>query len=138
MVAVPETDVVDRLDSAVAALNKSGASRNLFPGKVEPPGDYVPHQAVFVMASGGPAPLAYAGGSAVELDEPSVQVRVRSNPGDYAGGYALRTSVRNALHHQPLTADYIDIGLLQEPLYLGEDEAGHHEWSINLKLQFEE
>jgi hypothetical protein len=99
----------------------------------------VPAQAVFCLESGGDPPAAYVdGGSGLNLRVHAVQIIVRSNPRDYAGGKSLANSVRNAVHEAPI-AGYLDVRVREaQPNYLGEDEKGCHRWSINVQLQIKE
>ncbi len=68
----------------------------------------------------------------------SVQIIVRGAVNGRPANRADTDEIRGALHHQTLTADYDDVELLQEPLYIGEDEAGRSMHSINLRMLFEE
>lgn len=108
---------------------------NVFTGPVRPEGHGIPHAVIFCLASGGPSPTPYLGGStAPSFRAPRVQVRVRSNPGEYAVGVALARSVAAALDKAEL-AGYVACQLQQaEPIYLGMDDLEHHEWSINVAL----
>jgi len=130
----PEEDVVTKLDSAVAALTKN---TNLSVGAMPAKGVNVPSKFVAVLASGGPAPQAFQS-SAVELRFASVQCLCRGEPRDQPGALALARSVRNALHHVAI-AGYVNIECEQsEPLHAGEDEQGHHLYSVNVSLWHEQ
>lgn len=133
--ATPDVAVAAKLDTDVGALT---LGTNLFEGKARAPNDQIPHEAVFVLSSGGAPPLAYGGQTSEEMLFPSVQCIVRSNPRDFFGGRTLAKTVHDALHHQAL-AGYLDVNVQEsEPLYLGEDDTGHHEWSLNFELWIEE
>jgi hypothetical protein len=126
----PELAVVTLLD-ALAALTRKV---NLFEGPVRAQSATVPHQAVFVLPSGGPAPEAYADGTTTERRYSAIQITLRSDPKDYAGGWVLARQVKAALHHATVTG-YVDIRAMQsEPIYVGPDEADRHLWSVNLEL----
>ncbi len=133
MATAPDDDVYTRLAAAVPGLT---AGTNLFTGPVREVGDTVPGECVFVLASGGAAPQAYAGPTAVETRFSGVQVRVRSAKQSFDAGETLARAVCAALHHQQASmSGYINVRALQsEPLYIGEDKAGYHGWSINLEL----
>jgi hypothetical protein len=125
----PSLDVVSLLD----ALSSLTRGTNLFRGPERAPSTAVPSQAVFVLVSGGPASEAYADGTNVERAYSALQIIVRSNPNDYSGGDTLARQVRAALHHASVPG-YLDLRAMQsEPIYLGEDEAGSHRWSINVE-----
>jgi len=133
----PDADVAGYLDTNLAALT---LGTNLFQGKERAQRDgVIPHEAVFVLAAGGPRPEAYLlGGAGPELRYPGVQLITRSNPREFATGQTLARSVRDAVHHAPISG-YTDAAVAEtEPLYLGEDEDGRHRWSSNLELITEE
>lgn len=63
-----------------------------------------------------------------------VQVLVRSNADAFKTGLALARQVRDALHTKQ-TSTYVQWVMtpgLGGPIYLGPNEAGQHEWSINI------
>ncbi len=136
MATDPDGDVVTYLAANVVALT---ANANLFASKEQAEGDGIPHEAVFVLASGGPAPEAYLdGNSGTERQYSGLQIMTRSEPRDYNAGKALARSVRNTLHHSAISG-YIDVRTNEtEPLYLGEDGDGHHRWTTNLELWHEQ
>lgn len=133
----PDADIAARLDTALGSLT---LGVNLFRGKEQPYSSTgIPHQAVFCLATGGPAPEAYLfGGTGVELRYPAVQILVRSNPRDFAGGQALVRTIRDAVHHATI-AGYVEVRVAEtEPNYVREDDEGHHAWTINVELISEE
>ena len=131
MATTPDTDVVDHLDTNVAALTRD---TNLFMGKLRSG----TAEAVFVLASGGPEPLAYLDGTTIERRFSDVQCMVRSDRGDFSGGQVLARSVRDNLHHQTLTG-YIDVRVMQsEPIYVAEEKDEHHVWAVNVQLWHEQ
>jgi hypothetical protein len=137
MADAPDIAVRKVLDSAVGALTFGS---NLFDGPVRPstqPG--VPHEAVFCLASGGPGPIEFVRANAgPDIKNASVQVRVRSEVGDHTGGQALARSVWTALQRASV-AGYMSVTAAQsEPVYLGQDDLEHHEWSVNIDTIREE
>lgn len=135
MATTPDIDVVDHIDTALGTLTKG---TNLFAGPVrghDVPDAGVPDEAVFVLATGGPAPLAFiAGGSGTEQRFSSLLIRVRSDPNDFQGGQTLARSVRDAIHHS-IPTGYIEAAVREtDPSYLGVTNKGHHEWSIGVDL----
>lgn len=133
MAVSPDSDVRDTLNGVGGLV----AGTNLFRGPVRPVNAYIPANACFVLATGGPPPEAFCG-TATELHYSVVQVRVRSAPREYASGLTMSRAVRDALHHAP-PVGYLEIEAQQsEPVYIGTDETGHHEWSINFELWHEQ
>lgn len=135
----PETDLVSTLNTEVAWLT---TGTNLFSGPVRPVrATYMPGRAVFVFPSGGQEPQAFLGES-VCMRKSSVIIRTRGNHSSTADAYKTALSdardVRDAVHFASI-AGYFDIRVDQtEPIYIGEDENGHPEFSINVTVWFEE
>lgn len=136
MATDPDGDVVDHLDTSVGYLTKD---TNLFASKEQAAGDYIPHNSVFVLASGGPAPEAYvAGDTGDEQRFSALQIIIRSDPRDYNTGVTNARTVRDALHHATISG-YVDVRVNEtEPLYIGENDVGAHIWTTNLELWHEE
>lgn len=73
-----------------------------------------------------------------DIKRASVQVRVRSNVNDFAGGQQKARAVWSALQRAVL-AGYMSITAREsEPVYLGQDDTEHHEWSVNVETLREE
>lgn len=109
----------------------------VFAGKLRAPSDLCPARSVFCRASGGPAPGSYAdGGSGTNEHFPQVNIRIRSNPRDYKGGEELARSVRDTIHEAAIDGYHYVRVLESEPLYVDEDDEGHHEWSVTVQLEF--
>lgn len=136
MATDPDGDVVAHLNTTIGALT---TDTNLFASKQQAPVDGIPHLAVFVLPTGGPAPEAYVdGGSGSERRYSAVQVTSRSEPREYNAGKAFARVIRDALHHATI-AGYLDVKVNEtEPNYLGENDAGNHVWTSNLELFHEE
>lgn len=128
----PGLDVATALASAVGALT---LGTNCFASKVRPPGDGIPSKCVFCWASGGPAPDAYIdGGGGANHYYPQVRIRVRSDVNDFSGGVTFSQTIRDAAHELDVSG-YYDARIQEsEPIYIGEDDEGHHEWSMTLEL----
>lgn len=122
----------------LALLNGVGGlvtGTNLFKGPVKP-SNVTPAKSVFVQASGGPAPEHYR--ASTEVRRRGVQVRVRSDGDARDAGQTLAELVLATLHGAA-PAGYIRVeSTTSQPLYLGENEAGQHEWSINLFATIDE
>ena len=136
MATTPDADVRDHLDTNVAALT---TGTNLFNSKLRAVGDGIPVEAVFCMASGGPPPEAYLqGGVGDEARFSAVSCFIRSENRDFSGGQDLARTVRDALHHQDISG-YHDVRASEtEPIYVGEDDDGNHNWTANFELWHEE
>ena len=131
----PEEDLVAIINSNVAWAT---SGTNLFYGPVRP-GDTTnyPVRAVFVMPSGGVAPEAFLGQS-YAMRRSSLQIRTRGVARDFNAALADARAIRDVVHYAS-DSDYLDFRVQQsEPIYLGPDEAGNHEFSINVEAQFRE
>lgn len=134
MATAPDTDVAAAIVAAALGYTEG---TNLFRGKMRAVGGGIPTKAVFVLATGGPAPETYAN-SSTKFFFSAVQIMIRSDERDFQSGQADARAIRNALHHVDL-AGYITVNAQEsEPLYLGEADEGYHLWSVNLELWHEE
>lgn len=131
----PEQDIVSAINTGVAAFT---TGTNLFYGPVRPADqDNYPSRACFVFPSGGVEPEAFLG-QTYAMRRSSIQIRTRGNRQDFAGALVDARAVRDAVHQSP-SASYLDWRVMQsEPIFLGPDEAGHPEFSINVEAQFRE
>lgn len=146
--APPDEAIVTVIDAALGSLT---AGVNLFPGPVRRPPPVgaspelaaYPHTAVFCLATGGPAPSTHVqNGTGPDIKFATVQVRIRSEPDTTAdafkNGQALARQVWTALQ-RATASGYISLTCREsEPVYLGEDASGHHEWSVNVATSREE
>lgn len=130
----PDLDVATMIQADVNLTLVIGT--DLFHSPVRGYSARVPHQCVFVTASGGLQSRPIKG----QTDErrPRVDIRVRSNPDSVAGAYknglALARGVFDAVD-QRLPTGYIDSRCLNsQPSYMGMDEDKHHEWVIPVQL----
>lgn len=135
MATTPDIDVATYLGTQLGTLT---LGTNLFCGPVrghDTPDSGIPDQAVFVLASGGPAPGAFLGNSASgEQRFTSLSIRVRSAPNGFQSGQTLARSVRDTLHHAAVSG-YLDVAVREsDPAYLGVTEKAQHEWSIGVNL----
>lgn len=126
--------------AAVTQLAGAGlslvAGTNVFDGPVRAAGAHVPSKAVFCLLTGGPPPL-FQSGQAREVRRSTVQVRVRSEPGKFEAGETLARGCRDALQLARPEGFVAFVVRESEPIYLGADERGHHEWSLNLECTHE-
>jgi hypothetical protein len=131
MAANPDIDVVDYLAAQIGALTKG---TNLFIGRLPAKSAIIPSKCASVLPTGGTMPMGFADGSDTAETYSSLQVRVRGEPRDYQDARDLAKSVWDTLNYATVSG-YIECRCEQsEPLYLGEDSAGHHEWTVNVEL----
>jgi hypothetical protein len=129
-----DIDIATAIESAIGSLT---IATNLFYGPRRAVGEGSPAKAVFVVLAGGPPPQAFLGSTTV-LRESSVQIIVRSSREDYDDGLDLAQEVQDAVHYAPI-AGYKDVRVNDaQPVYLDQDEAGFHEWSMTATAWHEE
>jgi hypothetical protein len=138
MATTPDIDIVNALDGLSDTGWKLTRGTNLFEGPSRAPDAQIPHACVFVLATGGAGPQAYADGTTTKLRYSSVQITIRSAPRTFATWQTAARAIRDDLHNVSISG-YLDVRAQQsEPVYLGEDEDGHHEWTVNLELVHEQ
>ena len=96
-----------------------------------------PDQVILITETGGMAPeLLHDGNYDIN---PSMQVRVRAKPKDYATGIGKAEAILTLLHGKANvtigSTSYKLIRAQSSPLYLGNDERGRHEWTVNFLIQ---
>ena len=140
MADVPDKATADFLTAAAIGLT---LGTNLFRGPIRPSisstGTSIPHEAVFCLTTGGPAPREFIqGNTGPDMKFANVQVRVRSNVGSFGSGQTLAATVWTTLQRAVFT-DYMSVTLREsEPVYLGQDDTEHHEWTMNVETVREE
>ena len=131
-------DPTDALATHLAAqIGTLTRGTNLFRGPASPVrgAPARPSTCVFLVETGGPAPLSRAGGVETEEFYAQIQILVRSE--SYSTGRALARSVLQNSTYEDLT-DYIEVTTLEsEPNYLGQDDERHHRWTINVEMWYE-
>jgi hypothetical protein len=123
-------DVAQYLDTlAVVTFDASGVSGNCFLETLP----HKPDLAVMVKSTGGPAPSA-----SNPHNRPTLQFLVRGSS-DPRPAQALAQAIWTALHHlteTELTPGGTYVGhawaMQSEPVSLGTDEQGRHEYSVNI------
>ena len=95
-------------------------------------------EACFIKPTGGPAPQAYANGNTVALRSAGLQIIIRSAKENWLTGQAFARDVRDATHFARPTGIMEYQIQEQDPTYIGQDEEGHHEWTLNVLAIFEE
>lgn len=130
-----EADLVARLAARLpASIKVASADRNCWPGPERPTLGVVPRLAVFVIRSGELATI-YGGGQYRYL---TLDVVVRSQLDDYAGGELLARQVYDALHLSGAFTGasgqtYDDIRV-EAPDYLGQADNEPHYWTLAVQL----
>ena len=103
----------------------------------EPP--TIPHQAIFMMRSGGLAPSPYMdGGSGTDYKMVRLQFHIRGEPDDYIGAYGIAQSVWAAMQKVPSASLFSNVRCTCDqsaPMYLGRDDLGCHEYTVNVTLE---
>lgn len=92
----------------------------------------VPDKCVFVLSTAGRKDEPWQNGGGFLW--PSVQIWVRSEVQRYTDGLTLAQAVWDAVDKNPPTGYQEARCGNSGPLYVREDDAGHHEWSINVDL----
>lgn len=136
MSLLPEQAILNIIEREVDSLS---VGNNLFRGPVRPPSKgKIPSEAVFALDTSGLEPQYCIGDKTGQaLLFTFVQVRVRGCPNDYSGGRDLADKVLTSFHDYPKNP--IE-GLMNiqpresSPIYLGQDDTEHHEWSMNLEV----
>lgn len=132
MASDPDGDIVTLLDAGGIGLTEG---TNLFPGPERAAGQFVPTEAVFVLASGGFPPRPFIDGSGQDYCESTVQITVRSEAAKHDVGQTLARAVRDCAHKANV-AGYVDIRVREsEPNYIGQDEKGSHLWTLNVEME---
>lgn len=121
------------------AVGYGSAPKNILSGPERDSDNFVTNQLINVLQTGGPPALPYLGVAPSEvLYLVRVQVLVRSQLDDFAGGEALARGAFAKLHLVEL-AGYIDVRAQESaPTYLGADERRLHRWSMNFAMRFKQ
>lgn len=132
MATSPDADVRTRL-----LAQGAGTQYDVFMGPVRDPDPSkgIPDEATFCLANGGREPMPFLQDGNPCYRWSSVQVRVRSAQNQFAAGQTRARAVREALHISAISG-YVAVRVREsEPLYLGQDESGHHHWSVNVEME---
>ena len=133
-----------KLQAAGLSLNFNGVGAiNCFVGILPDS----PDQCVAIFERPGQAPiLTMTGQSQAEslLDQPAVQIRVRTAPADYVAGNTLMQGVYKVF--QGFVESALNVGglyfhlitALGSPLYLGQDVRQRHEWSQTFRTIYDD
>lgn len=129
----PEAAVATKVANALGS--GWAVDTNVFASLEVPKGAGVPQRAIFCAAyEEAVTPFI---GVAQDLYEPRVQVLVRSERGDQAGGLAAARSVRDSLHRAELDG-YFSALVLSGPIPLGRGDDESYRWSVNVQLRYVE
>ena len=125
-------DVATRLQTAGVGT----VGTDIFRGPERVPATGVPDVAVFVLASGG-APASPYLGTATDWHEVALQLLVRGAVNAYETARTKALAVRAALHRCTLSGYTLCMVRESEPLYLGRDHEGRHEFALNVRVGFD-
>lgn len=135
-----DLDIATTLATNIAALT---IGANCFAGPVRGYSEQIPHKAVFVTLQGGGTSRAILAESPTRAgrnkEERSVlvQIRVRSDPDGVTGSFQdaqqLAQDVYDLVAYNPLSGYREFNPLAAGPLYIGKDDNGHDEWSMNFE-----
>lgn len=130
--AGPATDLAAFINGSSGLVSGT----NLFEGPRRAVGTGMPCKAVFVVATGGYAPVPFQDSSGQEFCIATVQVTVRGDAQSYASALALAQAVRNRVHHAAVPG-YVETRVREpEPLYLGQDESAAHMHALNVEMEY--
>jgi hypothetical protein len=132
----------DLAQGAVATLGAGYTyGVNMLTGPVRKPSDNqalataVPHKAAFFNSTGGITSVPFLdGGSKTEEERLTVQIWIRSKPGDYDDGKAFAQAIFNAVDMTPPTGYFECRAMNSAPMYVGLDQTDHHVWSVNVLM----
>ena len=132
-VVILGADLAAYLDAQLASLT---LDTNLFVSRLPD----APDACVALLEGSGAQPVLNMG-TLAKVDNPTVQVRVRDV--SYPAGYAVVMAVFKALHGLSETelvsggAVVKSAWAMQSPVHIGRDEKERHEWSLNLRVVWE-
>lgn len=135
----PELDLQAYLNGKVGTASgiTLTTGTNLFTGPERANKVGVPSQAVFIRNSGGPPKMPYVNGSPQGDDNQSaLQLIVRSNPNDYAGGQLFARDVLALVHRAVVTGYVYVLARQSEPNYVGQNDQALHQFSLNFIMRW--
>lgn len=125
---------VDADVTTLLQTNLTDCGAPVFQGPAREIGALVPPTAVFVLQTGGVAPTPYLG-TQTDVRESGVQVRIRSDVANgYNTGVELAQTVLSALQRKMPAGRVTMFVNESEPTYLGQDDYGNFEWSLNCRV----
>lgn len=127
----PDSDVAAKL--ATAGLGTVGST--IFRGPERAPSGVVPDAAIFVLDSGGFAPVPYLDGGSKADYQHSVQIMIRAKRNDFSTGQAKAAAVRNALHETTISGYVSCYANESTPNFLGFTDTELIRWTVNLRLR---
>jgi len=110
---------------------------NVFSGpEQEPRTGSIPHEAVFVVGTGGVAPKPSKDGT--QMAYTTAQITIRSNPKAWDDGLALANSVIAALNYKP-PSTMVEINIRSSrPSPFPPTDQGSHRWILNADCLIQE
>lgn len=127
-----DLDIAARLQAAGVGT----VGTDIFEGAIRAPSSVIPDAALFVIPSGGVAPLPLLDGGATSYFRPTVQVLIRGNVGTYRTTRTKAASALAALHLSTVSGYFQVLARNSEPLYLGLDDTEHPMFSVNVELYY--
>lgn len=122
--------------AGVALVAAPGAGANVFVGVMRPVSAVHPARSVWLLNTGGIAPQPSMGKDE-DLHQAALQLRIRSNPGEFTPGENLARGCFETLHRaEPI--GYAAVLATGEPTYLEQDEQGCHHWALNFEVWWQE
>lgn len=99
----------------------------------------IPHAAVFVLETGGMAPMPYMDGSTTAYRAVRCQIRIRGEPHAYQAARDRALTIWSAMQQtDSITNNYTRVTNMQSyPMYLGEDAFQCPEFTVNSTLERE-
>lgn len=126
----PSVDLKDILLTESPTSMALAYAVNLFVGEIPLE---VKGRCVCLIDSGGEPPDPH-----VEYEKPHVQVSVRGDRRDYAGGHSLAQGCRDVLNgvygYTINSARYIGIWCLSDVIYVGPDDGGRPMFTVNFRI----
>ena len=132
----PDDDVCDKLVSALSYV----LGTSIFIGPERPSSavaPIIPEVAVFVLSTGGPAPVPYCG-TGTSFYRAKVQVCVRDALQSFSNGQTMARAVLAALHGATITGYTYCLAGSSEPDYLGLNDSGQPRWGLTFELATEQ
>lgn len=118
----------------LAAAGHGTLGTSIFMGPPRDPSPVMPHKCVFVISTGGPAPMPYIESSGDAWRETDVQIFIRGNAGEFAAGEAFAKAIFETMQFPRLTG-FIDCRPMEShPVWLGFDPLDHPRWTVNVLL----
>ena len=132
---MPTFDPANAVTTVLQTAGYGTLGTDLFLGPVRPKSPQVPLRSVFVVATPGGPGADGVYGNPHKLRAAAVQVRIRHD--QYAAGVLKAQQIYDSLA-TTTPATYLILRMGQSgPLWIGQNESGEYEWSVNVEAQYE-